>query len=184
MILSEDYNTNTMGNGTNRAQDLETLLGSTSGPKAQALLESYIRCIDKYKRGKICVFISHKSCDKDCAQRIGDYLNAHGLDVYLDLYDNGLQGATLRKDAKEIVRHIQMALDCSTHILVLISKETQQSWWVPYEIGYAKKGGRGIASIVCSNIEVPDYLQIEHTMQTKNEFYRYVSDLQKQHENR
>ncbi len=163
--------------GINRAQILyNKILEEEAQP--QVLLEEYIRYLNKYKCKGICVFISHKSEDKDTAKQIGDWLNRLGLDVYLDMFDDGLQQATQNNDCDKIVKHIQKAISVSTHVLVLISSVTQLSWWVPYEIGYAQKSGRDIASLLISNsAQRPDYLQILETLNSEDDLKKYAKAL-------
>lgn len=127
---------------------------------------------------KKCVFISHKSEDKAAAKEIAEYIRDKELDVYLDVFDSGLQQATREGDVAGIVSGIEKALTRSTDILVLITDKTQQSWWVPYEIGYSKKGGRGIASLLLKTAEnFPDYLEIERKLRGKADLDGYLSDL-------
>ena len=105
-----------------------------------ALENNYLnRILYESNSEKKCVFISHKSEDIDTAKNIAELLQNAGLDVYLDVNDNGLQQATRKNDAEAIVKCIEKALACSTHILILVTENTEKSWWVPYETGYAKK---------------------------------------------
>ena len=75
---------------------------------------------------KKCVFISHKSEDKNAAKYVGDLLINAGLDIYLDLNDEGLQQATREQNASKIVSHIEKALTTSTNILVLVTEKTKE----------------------------------------------------------
>lgn len=162
--------------GINRAEKLHN--APKSGLKLRVLqentfeylCESYVKDTAEYLRGnygKTCVFLSHKSCDKPYAKIIGDRLNDEGLDVYLDMYDDGLQGATERRDDKAIVQHIQLAIACSTHILVLLSENTHKSWWVPYEVGYAQKSKCEIASLKLGDSFIPEYLKIKDVIEVE-----------------
>ena len=166
--------------------------------KQQAILEEYIRDLRTCKRtGNICVFISHRSADKALAEELGDYINGAGLDVYLDKFDAELQQETQRKHAASVVWHIQKAISVSTHVLVLLSEATRESWWVPYEIGYAKRCGRKIASLndivpvvhrnygahgsFSQHIELPEYILTEEMLNGRKGnkgFEAYVSRLQ------
>ena len=132
----------------------------------------------KEEKGK-CVFISHKSSDIDAAQQVAEYLMDNDIDVYLDKLDAGLQKATRENDAQEIVNSINRALMCSTDILVLVSNQTQASWWVTYEVGYAKKGNKEIASaLLTGNVDgFPDYLKIERMIKGVSDFKNYVLEL-------
>ena len=99
-----------------------------------ALESNYLnRTLYESNSEKKCVFISHKSEDSDTAKNIAELLQNAGLDVYLDVNDNGLQQATRKNDAEAIVKCIEKALACSTHILILVTENTEKSWWVPYD---------------------------------------------------
>lgn len=130
------------------------------------------------EKGK-CVFISHKSSDIDAAQKVAEYLMDNDIDVYLDKLDTGLQKATRENDAQGIVDSINRALMCSTDILVLVSNQTQASWWVPYEVGYARKGNKEIASaLLVGNVDgFPDYLKIERMIKGTSDLKNYVLEL-------
>ena len=131
-----------------------------------------------YDEDKKCVFISHKSEDKKEAIAIGEEIKKRGIDIYLDIYDADLQYATKSNDSRKIVRSIEKALSVSTHILVYITENTKDSWWVPYEIGYSKRGNIEVASLL--NIhekDFPDYLKIEKTLRTIKEFDEYLDNI-------
>lgn len=132
----------------------------------------------KEEKGK-CVFISHKSIDMEAAKQVAEYLMGNGIDVYLDKLDEGLQKATKENDAQKIVDSINNALMCSTDILILVSNQTQASWWVPYEVGYAKKGNKQIASALLNGKlnGFPDYLKIERMIKGASDFENYVLEL-------
>lgn len=140
------------------------------------IFENYVALMEK--KGK-CVFISHKSTDMEAAQQVAEYLMGNGIDVYLDKLDVGLQKATKGNDAQKIVASINNALMCSTDVLILVSNQTQASWWVPYEVGYAKKGNKEIASaLLTGNVNgFPDYLKIERMIKGASDFENYVLEL-------
>ena len=125
-----------------------------------------------------CVFISHKSEDIEVAKEIAALLQNDGIDVYLDTNDFGLQRATREGNASKIVECIERALSVSTHILVLVTDKTKESWWVPYEVGFSKKGKKQIASLLLRSVSsFPDYLQIERQLFNLNDLKQYVREL-------
>ena len=130
-------------------------------------------------RTPICVFISHKSCDKRIAEYIAKYIRSTlRMNVYLDKWDVLLQNATYSKDDNDIVKCIHKGLNVSTHLLCLLSEETENSWWVPYEIGYANKSRLSIATVKLANvIEVPSYLKINTYIQTARELAVWIDRL-------
>lgn len=128
---------------------------------------------------KVCVFISHKSCDKEVAEYIAEFIKRYlHHDVYLDKWDYILQQATAFSDDKIMVERIQRGLDVSTHLLCLLSLETVNSWWVPYEIGYADKLGISIATAkLRGRIEIPSYLKINEYINDANEMIKWLETL-------
>src|SRR5262245_11471035 len=90
-----------------------------------------------------CIFISHIAVDKSAAVAIGSYITSRGdIDIYLDIHDADLQAAVSKNSAIAITRFIERGLAKSTHIICLVSQNTVGSWWVPYELGFAKNAGK------------------------------------------
>jgi hypothetical protein len=128
---------------------------------------------------KPCIFLSHISVDKTAVQAIANYImNNADIDVYLDIHDDALQRAVDRGDSKEITVLIERGIDSSSHAMCLISEETRRSWWVPYELGYAKKSGKEISSLkLKGSVELPDFLKIGaliHGTKSLNEYIERV----------
>lgn len=97
-------------------------------------------------KSRSCVFLSHKKEDKPACRKIAAYLREAEIDYYLDEEDDGLQTASHNKDGRLITEHIKKGIKSSTHMLVVVSKKTLTSQWVPFEVGY------GHASILDQNI--------------------------------
>jgi hypothetical protein len=144
--------------------------------------ELFEKCIKEHDGRGTCVFISHRSTDKKEALEIANFFQDCGIDVYIDVKDQGLQVATQKDDPELIVKHIQDGLSLSTHVLVLISDNTRLSWWVPYEIGYGAKGNKKIASMLLENKEVdgfPDYLKIEKEICSVDDFIKFLLEVKR-----
>jgi hypothetical protein len=128
-------------------------------------------------RNKIrkCVFISHKYEDKVAARRIGKFImNDLDLDIYLDENDEDLQKAIENEDDKSITLAINKGIEESTHLLCVISDSTKFSWWVPYEIEYAKKHGTDIATLRLKGTpKIPSFLTIENSLNNFRELSDY-----------
>lgn len=124
---------------------------------------------------KPCIFLSHISIDKTAVQGIADYIMEKAdIDVYLDIHDDALQTAVYRGDSEEITALIERGITSSSHAMCLISEETIKSWWVPYELGYAKKSGKEISSLkLKGTVDLPDFLKIGtliHGTKSLNEY--------------
>lgn len=106
----------------------------------------------------ICIFISHQKKDSSDAKKIADYLMAAGLDVYFDEYDQNID----RSNPYSIVNAIKVGLKRSTHLLCIISQNSLESKWVPWEIGYAydNKVLVGLTLRDLSKSFLPEYLQV------------------------
>lgn len=90
------------------------------------------------RRERVCVFISHKDANTLAAIEIGNHIMQDlGLDIYLDIYDKALQRADNEGDLEGIVASIQKGIGFASHLLCVISDKTKDSWWIPYEIGFA-----------------------------------------------
>jgi hypothetical protein len=62
--------------------------------------------------------------------------------------------------------------------MCLITDKTIGYWWVPYELGYAKKSGKEISSLKLKGaVELPDFLktgELIHGTKSLNEYIKKV----------
>ncbi|MBL8024810.1 MAG: toll/interleukin-1 receptor domain-containing protein [Fibrobacteres bacterium] len=127
---------------------------------------------------EICFFISHKKEDKPSAIAISDYINHAGFNTYIDLHDEELQRAVDEMNSKTITECIEKGLVKSSHIICLISNATRKSWWVPFEIGYAKKAGARVLTLkLKGEFELPEYLKISKMILGTKGLNRYLEIL-------
>ncbi len=128
-------------------------------------------------KNKKCVFLSHRSVDKDKIVKIGEYIKNAGLNIYLDINDSDLQIALTVQSAEKITKCIQRGLSFSNFMICAISSNTfdDKSWWVPYEIGYCDKENKECCILKLSNLksdQIPEYLKIKQILYN-------ISDLNK-----
>jgi hypothetical protein len=126
-----------------------------------------------------CIFLSHISVDKSSAIAIGNYITKQGdIDIYLDLNDEELQRAVKKDDPTAITKFIEQGLSHSTHIMCLVSAETVKSWWVPYELGFAKNAGKHLSTLkLKGEITLPPYLQISEIIPGTDTLNNYLTRL-------
>lgn len=128
----------------------------------------------------ICIFVSHISKDKAAAQHIANFITESGFNVYLDINDPELQRAVDIDNAEYITMCIEKGITKSSHILCLLSENTKTSWWVPYEVGFGKKGGKEIATLALKNTtDIPSYLKITENLQGIVSLHKYLNKLSK-----
>lgn len=128
-----------------------------------------------------CIFISHISVDKDAAIAVAKYIMKNGnIDVYLDIQDDDLQTAVETNDHDAITNFIERGLTDSTDIMCLVSADTARSWWVPYELGFAKHADRNLATLkLKGDIYLPSYLRVSRIIMDIDELNQYLRRVQR-----
>jgi len=124
------------------------------------------------------VFLSHIDKDKSAVNEIADYFSEAGVDYYLDVNDPKLQQAVDEKDDEKITQFIELGIKNSTHLLTIVSEKTQGSWWVPFEVGYGKRGEIDLASLTLKEVEKPpSYLKITRKITGIEGLNKYIDDV-------
>jgi hypothetical protein len=106
----------------------------------------------------VAIFLSHSHKDKDLIQPAIAFLRSHGVKVYVDWMDAGMpdviSGDTAKKIKEKIKEHKKF--------LVLVTENSKDSRWVPWELGFADptKGMPHIASFPVAEKE--DFAQNEY----------------------
>ena len=137
---------------------------------------------------KKCVFISHKSEDKDVCFQIAEYLNKYGVDVYLDAFDVDLQTANITSNKEAVVKCIKRGIERSTHMLCVVSPVTYKSMWVPFEIGYGsallkEDPNKGVVLLPIKQLKktaLPDYLHTIPLLAGIDELIKHIESISHQ----
>jgi hypothetical protein len=99
------------------------------------------------------VFISHRTADDSLAKEIYNRLTqVHGINCFIDDF---MPSTTPEKVTSVILENLNRC----THLMAVLTDNTEGSWWVPYEIGVAEQASRAITSY--SNMgcaKLPEYL--------------------------
>ena len=118
------------------------------------------------------VFISHKSDDMKIAEKHADDLRSLGFEIYFDKYDPNIASS------KDKAKYIQDKILESTDLLVIITENTQDSWWVPFEIGISTVFDVRIASIVYDNSPpLPSFIKKWPIIDTQEKYKLYLNEL-------
>ncbi|OPJ57363.1 TIR domain-containing protein [Clostridium chromiireducens] len=115
------------------------------------------------------IFISHKQEDSNSATIVCTELKRLGVSAYLDLLDGDLM-----LDGEKLTSHIKNRLNSCTDLLVVMSKETQKSWWVPFEIGMASQLDFPIVSYLIDQVSLPEYLSYWPALKKINDLSKYI----------
>lgn len=86
------------------------------------------------------IFISYRHTDRMKALEISKKFDINNITYYLDVIDEE------SKNTDDITNVITKNIQRCTHLLAIISKNTNGSWWVPFEIGEATISNRRISS--------------------------------------
>ena len=96
-------------------------------------------------------FISHKGDDLELAEQIGGMLYACGVSGYLDHWDPEVDG-----DSVELETHLRKVIRIAPSILAVVTENTSESWWVPFELGVARETESQIATFLRISEESDD----------------------------
>lgn len=115
------------------------------------------------------VFISHKDVDYAIALHVQNVLAENQVEAYLDLLDNSIIGT-----GEKLTKHIKEKLNECSDILVVMSENTKDSWWVPFEIGMAAQKDLPTVSYLQSGTVLPDYLSYWPRLKNKSDIVKYI----------
>lgn len=120
------------------------------------------------------VFISHKKEDSQVAVFIQNILKNLYVDAYLDV----LEGNLLLK-GEDLTNHIKDRLSDCTDLLVILSINTKESWWVPFEIGMAAQLDFPIVNYIPNflsdkKVQLPEYLSYWPKLTKSDDLRKYV----------
>lgn len=125
-----------------------------------------------------CVFVSYRSVDRQMATEIDIAIRKTGIDTYFDASDSQLQSATATGDAPRVVQQIDKGLSASSHLLGIISERTKGSWWVPYEIGWARHATKSTSHLIAGDVkEIPAFIQASNLLLDLDAFSTWLESV-------
>lgn len=114
-------------------------------------------------------FISHKQEDASTARLIEHELKLLGIPAYLDVLDN-----TVTQSGQEMTEHIKKEINDCTDIIVIMSRLTLASQWVPFEIGIAAQRDLPTATFLRSDVQLPEFLEYWPRLKYYTDIRKYV----------
>lgn len=100
------------------------------------------------------IFVSHKKDDMENAHKVRVHLEGKGIKCWIDDLDK-----VNIETAQDITRYIIDQLNQCSHIIAIYSINTTKSRWVPFELGAAYQGSKGIGTYIFGTPEIPAYLK-------------------------
>lgn len=133
------------------------------------------------REAEVTVFLSHSHKDRDLIAPTLAFLRSHGVRIYVDWMDEGMPDVVSGETARKLKERIQQ----QKKFLVLVTENSKDSRWVPWELGYADptKGMDHIASFPVSesmDFAHNEYLKIYPKLQfVANSWWVWQEDPQK-----
>lgn len=115
------------------------------------------------------IFLSHKKEDSASAKRIYDFFQQKGISCYLDVLDPEA------KTSEDITNLILKRLNECTHLMAVLSYKSEESWWIPFEIGAASMDGHRISTYKIDSVRPPEYLEKWPILSSHSHLEKYVS---------
>jgi hypothetical protein len=107
------------------------------------------------------IFISHVHEDDDLLPKLKDLISNSGMDVR-----DGSINSDKPNDAQNAAyikqKYLRPGIDWASTLVVLITHDTAQSWWVNWEIKYAVEQGKNVVGVFAhgaTDADVPEELQ-------------------------
>jgi hypothetical protein len=119
--------------------------------------------------GGMTVLISHRKIDKLATLTIRLSFKIEDVKYYIDELDEEI------KTTDDITELIMRRVEECSHMMVVVSKNTQGSWWVPFEIGVASGADRRITTYnKGDNIALPDFLSKWPILNNDNDLNEFI----------
>jgi hypothetical protein len=128
------------------------------------------------------LFVSHRRADGKRARRVAKLASRLGFQVWLDVLEPKLKMRTRltgEKKAMAIATIIETALCNSTHVIVLMTRNTEGSRWVGYEYGRVKDSSVRALNAACwidprLSPPLPEYLLLGQRTRTDAEIEAWL----------
>ena len=126
-----------------------------------------------------CVFISHKKEDSDFARHLSDYVMERGINVYFDENDPIL--AKEHKSPDEVVNAIKKGLEKSTHMIIILSKNTLESNWVPWEVGFVSAKDKEYRLLRLNDVygDIPEFYKVAKILNDYDDLNNFLASMKK-----
>ena len=121
------------------------------------------------------VFLSYRHADQSTALGLVVDLDRQGRRVYVDVHDD-----TLVPGQRDLDDALVTAINNSVTMIVIVSDETQGSWWVPWEIGVSTPFGKPRAMYEPQSYgPLPAYLEKLQRLRNSTEANSWVTAFSK-----
>ena len=123
------------------------------------------------------IFISYKKEDQQIAENVCNYINKKsGYSAHIfELSDTDLADG----NGISLTNRLLQGISACNQIMVIISEQTSESWWVPWEVGVGSAKELKIASYVTGRLskevvnKLPEYIKINPILGSEKDIDDY-----------
>ena len=146
--------------------NLATTWGSTRTVQ-NVLMKSYAQ-----SRQVSDVFISHNRRDLDSSLALARVLDERRFEVYIDFYDEDLVPGD-----PDIDNGLVSTIRLTKSLVIVVSQNTRESWWVPWEVGISTPLNKPRAVYpVSAQLSLPGFLRKLTKLDGPQHAARWVRD--------
>ena len=99
------------------------------------------------------VFVSHTSKDDDLAEGVAECIRSYGLTAWVDS-----DHLAPDDDGPRMANKIKRVIRRSYCLMAVVTRATNESWWVPFEIGVASDRSRFLSTYGAPIVALPSFL--------------------------
>ena len=130
------------------------------------LMKSYTTHTEKSE-----VFLSYQRTDQPTALGLATDLDRRGRRVFIDVHDDNLVPGQ-----RDLDDALMTAIDNSDTMIVIVSDATQDSWWMPWEVGVSTPSGKPRAMFKPqTSRSLPAYLEKLQRLRNSTEANSWVT---------
>ncbi len=120
------------------------------------------------------VFVSHTTEDDDVAEEVAECIRSFGLSAWVD--SDHLDS---KHDGPSMASIIQGVIRRSYCLLAVVTSATNESWWVPFEIGVASDRKRYLSTFGDPRVLLPSFLAAWPRVRDHAELHLWCSEVKK-----
>jgi hypothetical protein len=116
------------------------------------------------------VFVSHQQADSAIASSVALRLRQNNVECYVDIIDRNIA-----QSGEVLGNYLRNEMGKCTQLLAVVSANTKQSSWVPWEIGVATEKNFPLATFFGDNTPAPEFLRQWPYLRSLSDVDHYVA---------
>lgn len=129
---------------------------------------------------KTIVFISHQRANVEFAKELAKYIERSGVQAWLAVTQPEVQAAHIKGERDVLTTKILEGIRYATRVLIVVSRATLTSDWVPFEAGAALGATKKVGFVLGTGLEerqLPEYFSLGTRLKTEKAVDEWLADL-------